>query len=118
MWLSPHGQVRQNATADDTAFFTYPAYVYEQYKALRSGLLGEKDGLTRKQRREKKPGRTPNCFAAKHHDVRPTKLVGIFAENAYPPPLMPEMQQVAGFIEEELAWAWFPVGTFWLWTRP
>ena len=109
----PRVVVPPNATADEEHGILYvSAYVYEQYEALDQGLLGEKTGLTRKQRREKSRAVLPNCFATNIMVSGNLRSWLEFLQKRLSPAADAEMQQVAGFIEEELAWALgFPVGT-------
>lgn len=109
----PRVVVPPNATADEEHGILYcSAYVYERYKALDQGLLGEKDGLTRKQRREKSRAVLPNCFATNIMVSGNLRSWLEFLQKRLSPAADAEMQQVAGFIKEELAEALkFPDGT-------
>ena len=109
----PRVVVPPNATADEEHGILYcSAYVYERYKALDQGLLGEEDGLTRKQRREKNRAVLPNCFATNIMVSGNLRSWLEFLQKRLSPAADAEMQQVAGFIKEELAEALkFPDGT-------
>ncbi len=109
----PRVVVPPNATADEEHGILYlSAYVYEQYKALDQGLLGEKDGLTHKQRREKSRAVLPNCFATNIMVSGNLRSWLEFLQKRLSPAADAEIQQVAGFIKEELVEALkFPDGT-------
>lgn len=109
----PRVVVPPNATADEEHGILYcSAYVYEQYKALDQGLLGGKTGLTRKQQREKSRAVLPNCFATNIMVSGNLRSWLEFLQKRLSPAADAEMQQVAGFIKEELAEALkFPDGT-------
>lgn len=109
----PRVVVPPNATADEEHGILYvSAFVYEQYKALDQGLLGEKDGLTRKQRREKSRAVLPNCFATNIMVSGNLRSWLEFLQKRLSPAADAEIQQVAGFIKEELVEALkFPAGT-------
>lgn len=109
----PRVVVPPNATADEEHGILYcSAYVYERYKALDQGLLGEETGLTRKQRREKSRAVLPNCFATNIMVSGNLRSWLEFLQKRLSPAADAEMQQVAGFIKEELVEALkFPDGT-------
>lgn len=109
----PRVVVPPNATADEEHGILYvSAYVYERYKALDQGLLGEKNGLTRKQRREKSRAVLPNCFATNIMVSGNLRSWLEFLQKRLSPAADAEIQRVAGFIKEELARALeFPDGT-------
>ena len=109
----PRVVVPPNATADEEHGILYvSAYVYEQYKALDQGLLGEKNGLTRKQQREKSRAVLPNCFATNIMVSGNLRSWLEFLQKRLSPAADAEIQRVAGFIKEELAEALkFPIGT-------
>lgn len=108
----PRVVVPPNATADEEHSILYcSAYAYEQYEALDQGLLGE-DGLTHKQRREKSRAVLPNCFATNIMVSGNLRSWLEFLQKRLSPAADAEMQQVAGFIKEELIEALeFPAGT-------
>lgn len=108
----PRVVVPPNATADEEHGILYcSAYVYERYKALDQGLP-VKDGLTRKQRREKSRAVLLNCFATNIMVSGNLRSWLEFLQKRLSPAADAEIQRVAGFIKEELAEALkFPIGT-------
>lgn len=109
----PRVVVPPNASADEEHGILYvSAYVYEQYKTLDQGLLGGKTGLTRKQQREKSRAVLPNCFATNIMVSGNLRSWLEFLQKRLSPAADAEIQQVAGFIKEELVEALkFPDGT-------
>lgn len=109
----PRVVVPPNATADEEHGILYvSAYVYERYKAADQSLLGRKDGLTRKQQREKSRAVLPNCFATNIMVSGNLRSWLEFLQKRLSPAADAEMQRVAGSIKEELARALeFPTGT-------
>lgn len=109
----PRVVVPPNATADEEHGILYcSAYVYERYKTLDQGLLGEENGLTHKQRREKSRAVLPNCFATNIMVSGNLRSWLEFLQKRLSPAADAKIRQVAGFIKEELAEALkFPIGT-------
>lgn len=108
----PRVVVPPNASADEEHGILYcSAYVYERYKAFDQGLP-VKDGLTRKQRREKSRAVLLNCFATNIMVSGNLRSWLEFLQKRLSPAADAEMRQVAGFIKEELVEALkFPDGT-------
>lgn len=115
-YVTPRSRVvvPPNATYDQQLYIQYlAAAAHDLYMALYDNTRGkETPGLPRKQRLEKYRAVLPNCFATNIMVSGNLRSWLEFLQKRLSPAADAEIQQVAGFIKEELAEALkFPGGT-------